>query len=163
VLFFGGAQEALAFSRAASERTWSPLFLVPAPMVGNALASAPVPFRDGVYLAAPLTAAEPGSARMKEFLDLRARANLGDRHASFQFLAYAGAVLLEEGLKRSGRALSREKLVGAIGTVWKLETGVTPPLTYNANRRSGTVGAAMLRMDGETGRLVTASEWREPK
>jgi ABC-type branched-subunit amino acid transport system substrate-binding protein len=163
VLFFGGAQEALEFSRAASERTWSPLFLAPAPMVGNALASAPVPFRDGVYLAAPLTAAKPGSARMKEFLDLRARANLGDRHASFQFLAYAGAVLLEEGLKRSGRALSREKLVGAIGTVWKLETGVTPPLTYNANRRSGTVGAAMLRMDGETGRLVTASEWREPK
>jgi hypothetical protein len=48
-----------------------------------------------------------------------------------------------------------------IGPVRKLETGVTPPLTYNANRRSGAVGAAMLRMDGETGRLVPAPEWRE--
>jgi len=47
--------------------------------------------------------------------------------------------------------------------VWKLETGVTPPLTYNANRRSGAVGASILRVEKETGRLVTAAEWREPR
>lgn len=163
VLFFGGSREALDFSRAAAEARWSPLFLAPAPMVGSALGAAPATFLDGVHLASPLTVPDPGSARMKDFLGLRAKSALGDLHGSFQYLSYAGAVLLEEGLKRSGRALTREKLVGAIGNVWKLETGVTPPLTYNANRRSGAVGASILRVDKETGRLVTAAEWREPR
>ena len=163
VLFFGGSREALVFSRSAAEARWSPLFLAPAPMVGSALGAAPAVFLDGVRLASPLTVPDPGSARMKDFQGLRAKASLGDLHGSFQYLAYAGAVLLEEGLKRSGRALTREKLVGAIGNVWKLETGVTPPLTYNANRRSGAVGASILRVEKETGRLVTAAEWREPR
>ncbi|HEX9191363.1 MAG TPA: ABC transporter substrate-binding protein [Candidatus Deferrimicrobiaceae bacterium] len=163
VLFFGGAPEALAFSRAAADSDWSPLFLAPAPMVGSGLLSAPGAFLDRVYLTSPLTVPDPGSARMKDFLELRSRAALGDRHGSFQFLAYAGAVLLEEGLKRSGRALTREKLVAALGNVWKLETGVAPPLTYNANRRSGAVGSAILRLDRGTGRFVTVAEWQEPK
>jgi ABC-type branched-subunit amino acid transport system substrate-binding protein len=163
VLFFGGGPEAVAFSRAAAAAAWSPLFAAPAPMVGGALLSAPAAFLQGVYLASPLTVPNPESARMKEFRELRDRAALGNRHGSFQFLAYAGAVLLEEGLKRSGRALTREKLVGVLGNVWKLETGVTPSLTYNANRRSGAAGAAILRVDKATGRFVTAAEWREPK
>jgi ABC-type branched-subunit amino acid transport system substrate-binding protein len=163
VLFFGGSKEALAFSRSAAEARWSPLFLAPAPMVGSALGAAPAVFLDGVRLASPLLVPDPGSPRMKDFLGLRSKAVLADLHGSFQYLAYAGAVLLEEGLKRSGRSLTREKLVGAIGNVWKLETGVTPPLTYNANRRSGAVGASILRVEKETGRLVTASEWREPR
>jgi len=163
VLFFGGAREASEFSRAAAAAGWSPLFLAPAPMVGNSLLSAPPAFLEGVYLASPLTVPNPHSRRMQDFQKLRARAALGDRHGSFQFVAYAGAVLLEEGLKRSGRALTREKLVDVMGKVWKLDTGVTPPLTYNANRRSGTLGASLLRVDRSTGRYVTAVEWREPK
>jgi len=41
-------------------------------------------------------------------------------------LAYTGAILLEEGLRRSGKGVTREKLVDAVGNVWKLQTGVTP-------------------------------------
>ena len=39
-------------------------------------------------------------------------------------------------------------------------------MTYNANRRtgaSGAAGAAIVRMDPGTGRLVTVMEWREPR
>jgi len=132
-------------------------------MVGNSLLSAPPAFLEGVYLASPLTVPNPHSRRMQDFQKLRARAALGDRHGSWRFVAYAGAVLREGGLKRSGRALTREKLVDVMGKVWKLDTGVTPPLTYNANRRSGTLGASLLRVDRSTGRYVTAVEWREPK
>ncbi|MBP2682634.1 MAG: putative cytochrome c [Deltaproteobacteria bacterium] len=84
-------------------------------------------------------------------------------HRSFQFLAYAGAILLEEGLKRSGRGVTREKFVDSIGNVWKLETGVTPPLTYNRNQRAGAVGAAILKVDPESRRLAPAAPWREPR
>ena len=36
-------------------------------------------------------------------------------------------------------------------------------MTYNANRRTGAPGAAIIRMDPGTGRLVTVMEWREPR
>jgi hypothetical protein len=53
--------------------------------------------------------------------------------------------------------------VDSLGKVWKLETGVTPPLTYNPNRRAGALGATILKVDPEARRYVPATEWREPK
>lgn len=100
---------------------------------------------------------------MADLRKIREKYSVGDRHRSFQLLAYAGTVLLEEGLRRSGKGVTREKLVGAIGNVWKLQTGVTPPLTYSANRRTGAPGAAIVRVDPDTGRFVTVAEWREPR
>jgi hypothetical protein len=47
--------------------------------------------------------------------------------------------------------------------VWKLETGVTPPLTYTPNRRAGALGAAILRVDPETRALLPEAGWREPQ
>jgi ABC-type branched-subunit amino acid transport system substrate-binding protein len=164
VLYFGGAAEALAFARPASAAADDgSLFLAPAPMVGDALLAAPPGFRSRVLLAAPMVPPDPRSRQAAELLRLRRKYDVGERHRSFQLLAYAGALLLEEGMTRSGRALTREKLVAALGNVWQLPTGVTPPLTYNPNRRVGAAGAAILRVDPETGRLVPAAGWREPQ
>ena len=163
VLYFGGPSEALAFARGASGEMGDTPFLAPATMVGDALRAAPPGFLRRVYLAAPLAPPDEGTREMADFRRIREKYSVGDRHRSFQLLAYAGAVLLEEGLRRSGKGVTREKLVGAIGTAWKLQTGVTPPLTYNANRRTGAPGAAIVRVDPGTGRLVTVAEWREPR
>ena len=163
VLYFGGPSEALAFARGASGENGGALFLAPATMVGDALRAAPPGFLRRVRLAAPLAPPDEGSAAMADLRRIREKYSVGDRHRSFQLLAYAGTVLLEEGLRRSGKGVTREKLVGAIGNVWKLQTGVTPPLTYNSNRRTGAPGAAIVRVDPGTGRLVTVAEWREPR
>jgi len=163
VLYFGGPSEALAFARGASGEKGNTPFLAPATMVGDALRAAPPGFLRRVYLAAPLAPPDEGTREMADLQRIREKYSVGDRHRSFQLLAYAGAVLLEEGLRRSGKGVTREKLVGAIGNVWKLQTGVTPPLTYNANRRTGAPGAAIVRVDPGTGRLVTVAEWREPQ
>ena len=132
-------------------------------MVGDALRAAAPGFLNRVYLAAPLAPPDEGTREMADLQRIREKYSVGDRHRSFQLLAYAGAILLEEGLRRSGKGVTREKLVDAIGNVWKLQTGVTPPLTYNANRRTGAPGAAIVRVDPGTGRLVTVAEWREPR
>ena len=163
VLYFGGPAEAIAFAREVSGEKGPAMFLAPATMVGDALRAAPPEFLRRVFLAAPLAPPDPGTREMADLQRIREKYSVGDRHRSFQLLAYAGAVLLEEGLRRSGKAVTREKLVGAIGNVWKLQTGVTPPLTYNANRRTGAPGAAIVRVDPATGRFVTVAEWREPK
>ena len=163
VLYFGGPREAVAFAREADGRGWRPLFVAPAPMVGNALSSAPSEFLGSVYLASPFENSDPSSRKMAEFFRLGERYGVGKKHRTFQFLAYSGAILLEEGLKRSGKGVTREKLVDSIGNVWRLETGVTPPLTYNPNRRTGAVGAAILKVGPDARGLIPAVPWREPK
>ena len=163
ILYFGGSREAMAFAREADGRDWRPLFIAPAPLVGDALASAPTGFRGSAFVATPIDIPDPSSRKMVEFSRIREKYAVGGMHRSFQFLAYAGAILLEEGLKRSGRGVTREKFVDSIGNVWKLETGVTPPLTYNRNQRAGAVGAAILKVDPESRRLAPAAPWREPR
>ncbi|MGB3096719.1 MAG: ABC transporter substrate-binding protein [Candidatus Deferrimicrobiaceae bacterium] len=163
VLFFGGPKEALAFAREAERLSWRPLFLAPAPMVGNALQSSPSGFLGSVYVASPLSAPNRSSRKMAEFFSLGEKYRVGKKHRTFQFLAYSGAILLEEGLKRSGKGVTREKFVDSIGDVWQLETGVTPPLTYTPNRHAGALGAQILKVDPETRRLLPATEWREPR
>jgi ABC-type branched-subunit amino acid transport system substrate-binding protein len=163
ILYFGGPREAIAFARVADSRGWRPLFVAPAPMVGDALTSAPSGFLGSVYLASPFEAPDPSSQKLEEFFLLGEKYGVGKGHRTFQFLAYSGAILLEEGLKRSGRGVTRETFVDSIGNVWKLETGVTPPLTYTPNRRAGAVGAAILGVAKDTRRLVPAAPWREPK
>lgn len=163
VLFFGGPGDALAYTRQAAATDNVAMFLAPAPMVGDALLSAPPGFRGRVFLAAPLAPPDPGARQTADFLRIREKYAVGGRHSSFQLLAYAGVILMEEGMKRSGRALTREKLVASLGNVWQLPTGVTPPLTYGANRRTGAAGAAILRVDPAAGRYVPAAPWREPQ
>ena len=163
VLYFGGPREAVAFSREADGREWRPLFIAPATMVGDALASAPPGYLGAVFVATPFDAPDPSSRRMQEFHRIGERYGVGRRHRTFQFLAFSGAILLEEGLKRAGRGVTREILVDSIGNVWKLETGVTPPLTYNPNQRTGAVGAAILKVDPVRRRFVPATPWREPR
>jgi len=164
VFFFGGPSEALAYAAESGRQRWRPWFLAPAPMVGSALqSSAPAGFLDNLYLASPLTFPDPGSRRMAEFFRAGKRYGVGERHRTFQFLAYAGAILLEEGLTRAGRGVTRESFVAGIGNVWKLETGVTPPLTYTANQRVGALGAVIVTVDPGSRRFVPAAEWREPR
>jgi len=163
VLYFGGPREAVAFCREADGQGYRPLFVAPAPMVGISPAAVPRGILGSVFLATPFEAPNPSSRRMAEFFRLGEKYGLSARHRTFQFLAYSGAILLEEGLRRSGKGVTREKLVDSIGNVWQLETGVTPPLTYNPNRRAGAAGAAILAVDPATRRLVPSVPWREPK
>ncbi|GAB4237996.1 MAG: ABC transporter substrate-binding protein [Deltaproteobacteria bacterium] len=164
VLYFGGPAEVLAFGRGRDrEDGEEPPLVAPAAMVGDALRAAPPGFLRRVYLASPLPRPGEENREAAAFRRIREKYSVGGRHGSFQLLAYAGTVLLEEGLRRSGRDVTRETLVGVVGNVRNLPTGVTAPLTYNANRRTGSTGAAIVRVDPATGRFVTVAEWREPR
>jgi len=141
----------------------APCWSAPATMAGNVLQSAPTGYLGSIYLASPFQVPDPSWRKVGEFFRLGKKYGVGQGHRSFQFLAYSGAVLLEEGLRRSGKGVTREKLVDSIGNVWKLETGVTPPLTYNPNQRAGALGATILKVDPDTRRLLPTAPWREPK
>ena len=163
VLFFGPGADAVALLEEAARQRWRPVFLAPAPMVGASLfAASPAP-ANAVYLASPVATPDPASPGMAEFSRLVRASNVPGEHRSFQLMAYAGVKLLEEGLRRAGRDVTRARLMDTLGTLREFPTGVTPPLTYNENRRVGALGAAIFKLDGESKRLAPAAPWREPK
>ncbi len=162
VLFFGPGGDALALLQEATRRNRHPMFLAPAPMVGGSLLAAPPSLTAAVYLASPVATPDPASRGMVEFSRLVGKAKVAGESRSFQLLAYAGAKLLEEGLRRAGRDVTRPRLVDALGSLREFPTGVTPPLTYTENRRAGAAGAAMFKLERDRNRLVPAAPWREP-
>ncbi len=71
----------------------------------------------------------------------------------------SAARVLIEALKRSGRELSRARLVEVLEGFSELDTGLVPPITYGANRRVGVRGAYVVTVDPAAGGLVPASGW----
>ena len=65
-------------------------------------------------------------------------------------------------MKQAGRDISREKLIGALEGLYDFSTGLTPPITYNANRRIGALGTYVVVVDLEKRSLTPASEWITP-
>jgi ABC-type branched-subunit amino acid transport system substrate-binding protein len=163
IFYFGGGREALAFAREAGRQGWSPVLMAPAQLVGNTLFSVPEQVLGGVYLAVPFTPPRPDSRGMADLLRIGEKHGVARKHLAFQVVVYAGAKLLEDGLKRAGVSVTRENFVDTIGNLWKYETHLTPPLTYTPNRRAGAAGAAMIRVDKTSRKPVAAAPWREPK
>ena len=161
VLFFGGGEEIKAFLFEADRLGWAPRLLASAAMTGETLLSLPERFSSRVALASPSAGPEEASGEWKDFVALSARNGGTARHGQFLATAYAGALLVEKGLALSGRGVTRESFLEGLGRLRSFRTGVTPPLTYDENRRVGARGASILAIDAANHRFVTAAPWRE--
>jgi ABC-type branched-subunit amino acid transport system substrate-binding protein len=69
------------------------------------------------------------------------------RPAAAQRTALAAARLMIEGLRRAGRDVSRARLVDAIETIRRFETGYGAPVSYSPQQHVGFTGAQIMRFD----------------
>ncbi|MCO5084436.1 MAG: ABC transporter substrate-binding protein [Rhizobiaceae bacterium] len=65
----------------------------------------------------------------------------------WSFVGMSGAKIFVEGLKKAGADLTRKSLADTLNSMGKVETGLIPPVTYQAGQRFGptTVGYAQWR------------------
>lgn len=75
---------------------------------------------------------------------------------AWQSRAIAAAEILVEGLRRAGRGVSREALVGALEGVYRFETRVGP-VSFGPNRRIGATAADVLLLDQKMHRFIRVS------
>jgi ABC-type branched-subunit amino acid transport system substrate-binding protein len=80
-------------------------------------------------------------------------------HLPAQVSAYASMRVLEEGLKRAGRDLSRARLVAALENLFSFETMVTPAISYGPSRRVGALGGYVVMADPASRKLRPASDY----
>jgi len=78
--------------------------------------------------------------------------------------AWAGAMLISEGLKRAGRSLTRDGLVHALETIKDFDPdGLMPPVTWGPNRREGQIGTRILKLDFERKIFEPVTGWIIPE
>jgi ABC-type branched-subunit amino acid transport system substrate-binding protein len=160
VFFFGASGDETTFIKEADADGWHPSVLMLGMMTGRELAaSVPAGFKDKIFLAFPTVPSDITAAGEAELRALVQKYKFNIRHTAAQLSALAAGKVLVEGLQRSGKDLSREKLVTALEGLYDYETGMTPLITYGPNRRIGAAGAYIIGVDTERKEFVSVSGW----
>jgi len=159
VFFLGTPPELEQLIGALAARGMAPRLLLPAALATPGLLSAPAAFDGRIFIAYPTLPADVSATGREAFATLGSHGELPGTHVSSQIAAFAGAKVLIEAMQRTGRSLSRPRLVAELEGMSRFETGLTPPISYSLNRRVGALGAHILRVDLETGRIVPQTAW----
>lgn len=160
VFIFGAGGAEVALVREADTLGWAPhLFMLSVLDGRELLGTAPAAFKDKLFLAFPTVPSDVSQAGLVEFRALLGRHQITPRHTAAQLSAFTAAKVFVEGLKRTGRDLTRERLLSALEGLYEFETGIAPRLTYGPNRRVGAAGAYIMTIDPEKKEFVPASGW----
>jgi len=158
VIFVGGDADLSAFTRAAGAAGFAPYLLVAGGLASRALLEAPRSFQRRLFVAYPSIPSDEKPAALERLARLRRMAGLGERHRAAQVSAYTAAAVISEGLRRTGKNLSRERLLKALDGISGWETGLTPAASFGPARRVGAAGAHLVSVDLEA-RSFTAVGW----
>jgi len=163
VFFLGTGAEALSFMKEAEQISWLPDIFMPGSLAGREILDAPAAFKGKLFLSFPTLPGDHTEEGIAEYRSLAEKYHLSQKHLAAQFAALCAARILVEGLKLAGRDLSREKLISSLEGLYELETGLTPRITFGANRRVGAMGAYLVAVDPEKKEFIPASGWITPK
>lgn len=160
IVILGSGTETLSLLELAERLAWHPHVLGVA-TAAEGLFQAPGSFAGKIAIALP---ALPGAATREAANAYRALAteyHLPAEHLSAQLSALAGAEVLIDALQRTGRDLSREKLIAQLEDLRRFQTGFAPPLTFGPNQRLGARGAYVFPLDLAQRRLAPEGGWLE--
>jgi ABC-type branched-subunit amino acid transport system substrate-binding protein len=160
VLVLGTGADLAALAAALARAQWAPHLLVPGPLASRDVLALPPAFRDRVTLAYPTAPGNQQDAALRELARLVRERPDAKAYQTALVSAYAAAQLLAEGLKRSGRELTRGKLIATLEGVQGFETGLLPRLSYNADRRIGAAGAYLVVVDQDSKGLRPLGGWQ---
>jgi ABC-type branched-subunit amino acid transport system substrate-binding protein len=162
-VFFLGSGELGVWLGEAEKIDWRPYVFLPGAFARKEIFDLPVGFQKKIYLSYPTLISDQTGVGIAEFRSLLEKHEFPTRHRTSQISALASAKILVEGLKGAGRELSREKFLRALEKLYDFHTGLTPPITYGANRRIGALGAHVVTVDLEKKDFVPVGGWVTPK
>lgn len=144
VLFFiGDEAETAALLREAAALEWRPHVLLLSSLAGRGAAAVP-DLGDRIYLSYASLPSDRTPGALAGYLELAAEYDLPESSPAIQLAALSAAQLLTEALERAGRELDREQLIEVLEGFHDYRTGLLPPITFNANRRIGSLGAYVV-------------------
>lgn len=160
VVFYGNADQLQQFAQLSVEVQWYPYVLLPGLSLLQSLVNTDAAFQQRVFFASSMVASGYSKEGLHKFLQFHQRHKLSQNFIAAQVLAYTAVAVMVEGIKRTGKQLTREDYVAALEAIQNLETGMVPPLSFGVNRRLGESGAYVLMIDSQTGHLKPAVAWQ---
>jgi len=99
------------------------------------------------------------SGELSKFRQFMRRNNLDYNFLTARLFAYGATETLIEGVKRSGKRITRNKLVNAVEELYRFDVGLNRPISYGSQRRTGLLGAYLVKLDIEHKRLSPRGSW----
>jgi ABC-type branched-subunit amino acid transport system substrate-binding protein len=162
VFFLGRDKELQEMLESAAKLGWIPTVFQPGPLAGHAVFAVPPAFDQHIFLAFPMLASDLHAEAINEYKSLAKKYNLVSAQPAITLTALAAAKILVEGLRESGRQLSRDKLITILSGIYGFNTGLTPPLTFTATRRIGALGGYVVRLDLKNNSFTPVDSWMVP-
>lgn len=163
IAYFGSGPVLEALARELRVLNWSVGVFGSAESLGAAALALPADPVTQLTLAASVAVAASYDDQPTDYQELITAAKLPREASAFQITAFAGAKLLEETLRRTGRGLTRSSFLRHLKATKDFRTGVSPLLTFGETRRAGSGSAMILVLDPATRRLSAATNFREPR
>lgn len=163
VLFFGGQKELHTFLLEAQQAGLTlPIgsFLLTAGRLPFAL---PPAATASLHLVSPNLLSADNAPGWQRLQSLQQQAKTSSRYTAFQAVALAGAELLVETLRRSGRQVSRQSFLATLEQIRDFRPSTLPPLTFSPNRHVGLEGACIVRIDATAGQFIAVTDWLVPQ
>lgn len=161
ILYLGSGQDLLDFAGAADTLGWHPTMLAPAQFAERVVFGMPAKFTGRILLSYPALPDDYTEAGIAEFESLHEKFGIGYANSVAQVSAFLATKVLFEALERAGPDLSRDSLIAALEEFDDFAAGLSPPISYDAFRRTGVKGAHVLRVDLSVGKLDSEKHWIE--
>jgi ABC-type branched-subunit amino acid transport system substrate-binding protein len=163
VLFLGSAAEFMKFAWQATEANWQPLLLSPGLLAERNVFELPESFNRRVLLAYASLPTDYSPEGAADFELLHDNYGFDYSYSIAQVNAYIAAKVLVAALERAGRNLTREEIVTALESLDGFHPGLAPPLSYDEDRRTGSVGVHIVPVDLVEDRFTEPVRWIVPR
>ncbi len=162
ILFLGDGKQLGQLLDSAKKADWIPTIFQPGGFAGLGVFDFPQEFDEQVYFSFPALPTDIGVDGLNEYETLVRNYGVKVAQPLVSASVLATAKVLVEGLRKSGRQLSRQKLVDSLAAMYNFETGLTPPVTFGATRRIGALGGYVVKLDLKKKTLLPVDEWMAP-
>jgi len=162
IVFLGGGSELQALLAAAKNLNWSPDIFQPGPLADENIFLIPPEFIEHVFLSFPTLPADVAPQALEEYVSLINRYKLKHIQPARSLSVLASAKVFTEALRVAGRQLGREQLIAALSSMYNFSTGLTPPITYTTTRRTGALGAHVVKLDLKNRSFIPLDSWIVP-
>jgi ABC-type branched-subunit amino acid transport system substrate-binding protein/cytochrome c553 len=159
IFFLGNAKEFEQFNKVLAKTDHQPVVLGLLAMLGADVMNISDLAITKMLLASPFALNDPG---LQPFAAMLAKYSVSLQSPGLQRIVCASVNFVGEGLKRTGKHLSRARFIQSFEEIKNFPVDIMPPLQFDPNNRQGVRGAYILTVDMKAGILSPLSEWVTP-
>ncbi len=159
VLFVGPSGDLVSLLGGATSAQVAPRLYLPGFFVGGDILKLSDAYAERLEMTY-ITVLDSGEGgKLTKFRQFMGRNKLEYNHLNARLYAYSATEILIEGAKRSGKRITRKKLVGAIEELYAFDAGLNKPVSFSSQRRTGLLGAYVVKLDTKNKRLHATGTW----